>query len=315
MANYRTTADLLDAVLKRCGEMTDGSSSYEADALEYLNTAYRAVLAGGSEFGIEVGEPWIWATAATPQMLTLKAPYETGTVTLTNASTTGAFSSAPSVSLAGWYLKVESVSDWYQISAHSALATSFTLDQAFIGSTVTDVFKAVKTDYALGTAVCRLVAPMQVYRDHSGAEGQPERGQVYEIDLNTMLRKYPRMLMTAGVPDKYAVISQGTTDLVSVRFNSYPLEDCRVEVPYLPVAADLTDSSLSIPLIPFGFREVLVYGAAYYLMLDKADNRAETELGLTRAKLQALVSHGRKSLSLAGGSYGRLIPRKIGRRS
>ena len=311
MANYRTTADLQDATLMRAGELTDGTSAYETAALGYLNSVYRAVLAGGSEFGIDCGEPWIWAQASAPQTLQLKAAYTTGSVTLTNASTTGSFSSAPSASLAGYYLKLESVADWYQISSHTAATTSFTLDQAFIGSTVTGTYQAVKTDYTLSTAVCRLCAPMVVYRDNITMQGNPERGQIYEIDANTMIRKYPRMLLSQGIPDKYCIISQSNADSVAVRFNSYPLEDCRVEIPYIAVASDLTDSGSSIPLIPFGFREVLVHGAAYYLMLDKSDNRADMEMQLAKAKLLALVNHNRKSLSLAGGKFGRMIARAV----
>jgi len=309
MANLRTTADIIDAVLKRCGETTDGNSSYEATVLEYVNRVYRAVLAGGSEFDMDCGEPWIWAQAANPQVLQLKAPYETGTATLTNASTSGTFSDAPSISLAGWYIKPESGKDWYRITAHTASTTSFTIDQAYIEDTLTDNFKAIKTDYALSTAVTRLVAPMIIYRDNLSVEGDKERGQIYEIDINTMIRKFPRMLIQQGFPDKYCLIAQSTTDMLTIRFNTYAGEDCRVEIPYIAVESDLTDSGASIPLIPYGFREILVHGAAYFLMLDKSDDKSNTELQLAQAKLKALINHNRKSLSLAGVNFGKCIPR------
>lgn len=315
MANYRTSADIVDAVLKRCGELTDGTSAYEADALGYVNSVYRAILSGGNEFNIDCGEPWIWAQASQPQLLQLKAAYTTGTITLTHNSATGAFSSAPSSSLAGYWLKAASVPDWYQILTHTAATTSFTLDQAFIGSTVSDTYRAIKTDYALSTAVCRLCAPMVVYRDNLTMSGNPERGQIYEIDANSMIRKYPRMLLQEQVPDKYAVIGQSNVDILTVRFNGYPLEDCRAEIPYIAVAADLTDDSSSIPLIPLGFREVLLHGASYYIMLDKSDNRADVEMQLAKAKIQALIQHNRKSLSLAGNSFGRVVARSVVRRN
>lgn len=315
MANLRTTADILDAVLERCGEVTDGTSSYENSALLYVNSVYRAILAGANEFDVDCGEPWIWAQAASPQLLKLSAPYTTGTISLTNNSTTGTFSSAPSESLTGWYIKLDAGRDWYQISAHTAAMTSFTLDQAYIEDTGSGNFKAVKTDYALSSTATRLVAPMVCYRDNMTAMGDVERGQIYEIDLNTMIRKFPRMLMNASVPDKYCVIGQSSTDTLTVRFNSYPTEAMRVEIPYVAVAADLTDSANSTPLIPFGFREVLVHGACYYLMLDKSDNKAESELSIARAKLKALVNHNRKSLSLAGNAYGKIVPRAISTRA
>ena len=315
MSNLRTGADIVDAVLNRCGELTDGTSTYDSDGtvIRHVNSVYRAVLAGGSEFGLDAGEPWIWAQASAPQLLTLKAPYDTGTISLTQNSTSGTFSSAPSSSLAGWYIRLDAGKDWYQISAHTGASTSFTLDQAFIETTASGSFRAVKTDYQLSTAVTRLVAPVIVYRDNIRVGGSPERGQIFEIDANTMLRRYPRMLIEESVPDKYAVIGQSNADVLTLRFNSYPAEDMRAEVPYIAVASDLTDSSGSTPLIPYGFREILVHGASYFLMLDKSDNRADTEYQLAKAKLQALVNHNRKSLSLAGNSYFRMAPRSQSR--
>lgn len=313
MANHRTAADIIDSALERAGEITDGTSSYEATALKYVNSVYHAIIAGANEFGIDCGEPWVWAQATSPQVLTLKAPYETGTCTFTNASATATLSTACSYSLAGYFIKPESGRDWYRVSAHTAATTTITLDQAYIEATATAaVFQAIKTDYALSTAVMRMCAPMSCYRDNISVYGDPERGQIFEIDINTMTRKYPRMLIRAGVPNKYCPVGFDTTGNLTVRFNSYPLEDIRVEVPYIPIATDLTDSGSSIPIIPFGYREVLVHGAAYYLMLDKSDNRAEIEAQLAKLKLQSLINHNRKSLSLAGGSYGRVEPRQGG---
>ena len=313
MANHRTTADIVDSALERAGESTDGTSSYEATALKYVNSVYHAIIAGGNEFDVNCGEPWIWAQSTTPQYLKLLAPYTTGTCTFTNASTSATLSTAPSISLAGYFIKPDSGRDWYQVSSHTASTTAITLDQAYIEDTATSaVFTAIKTDYVLSTAVMRMCAPMTVYRDNLTAYGDPERGQIFELDINTMTRHYPRMLIRAGIPNKYCPVGYDTSGNLTVRFNSYPLDDIRVEVPYIPIATDLTDSGSSIPIIPFGFREVLVHGAAYYLMLDKSDNRAEIEAQLAKLKLNALVRHNRKSLSLAGGSYGRVEPRQGG---
>jgi hypothetical protein len=314
LANLRTTADILDEVLRRCGELTDGNSSYEASALRYVNNAYRSILSGGNEFGIDVGEPWVWAQATSPQLLTLLPAYTTGTITVTADSTTASFSSAPSYSVAGWFLILEGVSDVFVASAHTASLTPITLDLAFTGTSGSYNFKAVKLDYALSTAVCRLVAPMVCYKS-SVYSGPQEQGKIYEIDTNTMIRKYPLMTLAAGIPDRYTVTQRGTTDLITVRFNGYPDAKTRVEIPYIPVQADLTDSDSSIPVVPFGYRDVLVHMASYYLMLDKSDNRADSEAAIAKAKLLSLVHNNRKQLSLAGNNYGRLIPRRsAGRR-
>src|ERR1043165_2396903 len=99
MANYRSTNDLKLAVLKKCGELLDSTSDYDARAVEYLTAAHQNLLAGGNEFGIDCGEDWAWAKASRPIVLTLQAPYDTGSVTLTAGSTAGTFSIAPTDSL------------------------------------------------------------------------------------------------------------------------------------------------------------------------------------------------------------------------
>jgi len=312
LANLRTTADLVDAVLKRCGELSDGTSAYDTggDVLGYINSVYRGILAGANEFGVDCGEPWVWAQASTPQILELKPAYETGTVTLTNGSASATFSSAPSYSVAGWYFRAQGDTEWYTVSAHTAASTSLTLDQTYLGSSGSYNFKVVKLDYALSTAVCRLVAPINIYKNTHSNMGLAEQGNIFELDPNTFARKWPRVLLSEGIPESYAVVARGTTDLITLRFSHYVSESTRAEVPYIPVADDLTDSGSSIPLIPFGSREVLLHGASYYIMLDKSDNRADAEAMLCKAKLQALVHNNRKQLSLAGNTYGKLIPRR-----
>ncbi|MGI0026158.1 MAG: hypothetical protein ACREA4_13565, partial [Nitrososphaera sp.] len=44
----------------RAGEKTDGTSDYEAQALIYLNRAYRTVYMGGGEFSKGMREQWYW---------------------------------------------------------------------------------------------------------------------------------------------------------------------------------------------------------------------------------------------------------------
>ena len=86
MAQFRTTADLLDSILRRSGEVTDGTSDLESDALEYLNRIHHTVIAGGNEFDVEVDEPWVWARAKRPMILELQPAFDTDTVSLTQGS-------------------------------------------------------------------------------------------------------------------------------------------------------------------------------------------------------------------------------------
>jgi hypothetical protein len=148
MAFERTSAELVDEILELSGETTDGTSDYEDLALRKLNNVYKGLLSGGSEFGVDIAEPWVWAQAKKPIILELKPTYE-GTATLTNGSWAGTFSVAPSYSLEGRFFRVDSRADIYRIASHTAASTSFSLDQAYLDDSGTVTFSAYKLDYDL----------------------------------------------------------------------------------------------------------------------------------------------------------------------
>lgn len=155
MAQFRTTADIMDLALTNAGETTNGNSPYEADLLNKLNRAHFAIVAGGTiplvrDVSVEIDEVWPWAKGKRPLILELQPKYETGSVTLTLASEAGTFSSAPSYSVAGWYLRASGHEGTYRIAAHTASSTSFELDAAWPNTGVTaGTFYVFKLDYEL----------------------------------------------------------------------------------------------------------------------------------------------------------------------
>ena len=155
MAQFRTTADVLDLILTNGGEVTNGNSPYEAQVLNYLNRVQFAIVCGGTiplgkDQTIEIDEVWPWAKAKRPLVLELQPKVITGTVSLTQGSEAGTFSSGPAASLAGWYLRINGRSEILRIASHTAAATAFELDGAYpdtTGSTLS--FEAFKLDYDL----------------------------------------------------------------------------------------------------------------------------------------------------------------------
>jgi hypothetical protein len=133
-------------VLDICGELTDGTSPFDSKAISYIDKVYQGLIAGNNLFDISCAEPWIWAQRKNPILLVLRAPV-TGTATFTNGSTTSAFSSAPAISLEGRHLSLSGLSDIYRISQHTAGATSFSLDQVYLGATGSIGFTASQYDY------------------------------------------------------------------------------------------------------------------------------------------------------------------------
>lgn len=148
MSFLKSTPTLKNEVLSICGELTDGSSDFEDLVVASLDDAYQGLLSGGNEFGIDAGLPWKWARAKRPIVLSL-LPEQTGSATLTLASSAGSFASGPTLSQAGRFLRLEGVTDIYRIATHIAGATAFTIDQAFLSATGSYNYHALALDYDL----------------------------------------------------------------------------------------------------------------------------------------------------------------------
>ena len=161
MANFRNTPDLMDDVLRRCGEMTSaqGVSPLTADALYYLNQIHQTIICGGNELETDVDESWVWAKARRPCVVNLNPPITSGSVSLTQGSSAGTFSQTPQLlinnvntnqSVEGWYLfPTESGPEKYRIIQHTSGSTTFTLDAPFPQSSYVGVFLCFQLEYDL----------------------------------------------------------------------------------------------------------------------------------------------------------------------
>lgn len=149
MSQFRTTADILDEILQKSGEPTNGNSPYETLARTYANKVHHAIIAGGNIFELNVDEPWMWARSRFPIAFELQPAYTSGTVNITADSTDFAFTTASAVSLEGWHFQVNGKSTVYKIMNHTAGSTTAQLDSGFIDSTGAYSFRAFKLDYEI----------------------------------------------------------------------------------------------------------------------------------------------------------------------
>lgn len=161
MANFRTTPDILDGVLRRCGEITStqGVSPWQSAALLYINQIHHTVITGGNELNVDVDEPWAFAKSRQPIVIQLNPSITAGTVSLTQGSPQGTFSGAPQVnganaSLQGWFLKPQGNPELYKISSHTSGSTSFFIDANFPQNTNASLsYQAFQLDYDLVSSV------------------------------------------------------------------------------------------------------------------------------------------------------------------
>src|SRR3990167_5499521 len=205
-AAYATTWSNLSLSLR--GSL-DGINFFDARALRFLNRAYQAVWSGGNELNPEIDETWWWLRSSAPGVLTLDPVIETGTVSVTNNSTSITFSIAPTPSVALRYFKTTDQADVFRISAHTAAATAATLDSVYTGDTHTAAtYKVMAIEYTLASDVKNLIGPMRAYQD-----------QVYRIegiDENSLDRDYPLREIQGGVPRAFSMITNS-----KVRFSHY----------------------------------------------------------------------------------------------
>jgi len=312
MSNFANTSDLKKFVLQCAGELDDGTSEFDAKAIEMLDRAHKAMLSGGAELGIDVGQPWPWAVNKYPKILTLLPAVKNLLVTVTNNSTAITFGSAPLVNLQDYIIQIQNFPECYRISSHVGLSTSATLDAIYVNESSTGVPCVIsKIDYDLDQNILRLVAPFKTYRNTgyyaTYADVSPNIDMIDDAEFG---RTYPVGNMIEGTPDKFAQIYKSNDTMQPrIRINRVPDQILRAEYNYVPVPVALTDSTSSIPLVPLDHRITLGYYAAYFLNLDKQDNKAAEYRELARAGIMAMKRAAQVEKINSGSNYGKMIPR------
>lgn len=237
---YLTTSVLKSSALFRAGELTDGTSSYDSKALEYMNQIYRAILSGGNEFDLELGSPWTWARAEQPGIIVLQ-PKFSGSVSVVNGSTTITFSAPVATPLAGQWFKITGRSEVFRIISHVAATATATIDTPYTEDTGTNLPAEVYfLEYDLPMPIERFIAPMVVNRQQNFEA--PLDGQIYQVDLANMNTNFPLKFMPEEIPQQFAQLSRDPFGNIRIRFNASAGYQTRVSFDYIPVHPDLYEA-------------------------------------------------------------------------
>jgi len=306
MSNYTHSQDLVTDILFRNGEPTDGTSDFDAIALQYLNRGYQIIWTGGAELDPSLNEKWLWLRKNPPGVLTLEPRIVNGTVNVTKGSTAITFSVAPDpaiqATVSGWFFRVDnSNGDVFRIATNTSGSTSAVLDSRYTGTTATAAsYRLFKLEYTLATDVLNVISPMRAY--------QSGRDEIEGMTIISLDRRWPLRTVDQGVPHAFAHI-----DEQRVRFDRYggtaTGDLMRVEYDYMRAPADLTDATGSVPLVPRQYRRGLADIATGWLMVDKNDNRADAILLAARQGLKAMARENQQRLVVMGRTFGKIIPR------
>jgi hypothetical protein len=297
MGILSNTRELKEDVLFRASESITGSK-FDATVIKYLNRVYRTLATGASEFLPEYVEDWWWlrGTAA----LNLEPIYDTGTISVINGTPDIVFTDAPPGSMQGRRLLVDEAPDIPLIQGHSPASVNATLDQPWTGNTdAAAKFRLLRTVYDLDTAVQVIMSPIIGFRDRWTITGlSPERMDVL----------YPLARLVPGFPQAFSLESE-----TQVRFShggSDQGELFRIEYRFRPKISDLSDSAMSVPLVPSQWMHILSDMALTYLLIDKNDDRSNAVALAARTGLGAMLKENRRRLAKMDALAGKIVPRQ-----
>ena len=306
---YTTTEELVQWAEKELGHDLSGASSQRSAILDHLDRAHKLVCAGGGflnfdEAGKQLSADRVFAFARSkqPAIINLSAAITTGNVTATQGSTTITFGAAPggSNSVANWFIRVNDQDEVYRISAHTAAATTATLDGAFVGANVsagTLKLWCLQYDIGLGT-ILRLIGPFR-------AQGSDNGDTISVYDKEEMLDNWPLDDIDTAYPEACSVIKE-SSGTISLQFNSAPDNLSRVEYDYVATPSTLVVSPAVDPILPKQFRLLLAELAVYHMMLRNDDTRAAQHLVNARNYFAELCDYNDK-LNMGGDDdYGRI---------
>jgi hypothetical protein len=271
-------SDLYFALLNKVREQTTASAAV-SQAKSMINTALQ-------DMHIGFGERFPWAERQS--RLTTMAPYSTGTVSITQGSTTltGVSTLWTTTNAFGvnnarttGKIVINGTSPIYEISSVGGAGT-ITLTSAYVGTTVAaGTYSYFEDEYDLHADFLR---PMDMQFFDSKTE-------IKITDRNTFRRKYPANSVT-GRPVVACLLDRAfvsnTTPVRRVAFYRPP--DANYSIPYSFVTNKLAVSSAGVaqqslsadtdePIVPFGYRHLIVLHALYNWYRDKKDDSRSQE--------------------------------------
>lgn len=271
-------SDLKTDLLNRVRAQTSVTAT-DTQAARYINVALQDM-----HLGFDYKFPW----AERSSKLIVRAQYSTGTVSITQGSstltgvstawtTTDAFGLANA--RANGKIVIAGSSTPYTVQSVDG-AGSITLTSAFTESSqVSQSYLYYEDEYTLATDFLRPI-DMQTFSDESSID---------LISRTEFRRRYP----TNHIPGRVGVAclidappSGNTTPIRRVRFAPPP--STAMTIPYTYVTAYLATSSLGVgqanlsassdePIVPLRYRHALVFHALYHWYRDKKDDSRSQE--------------------------------------
>lgn len=203
----------------------------------------------------------------------------TGTVSINASDTAGTFSSAPTVSVANRYIQFSTTNDWYQITAHTAASTSFTISPAYVDTSNLSggTYKVRKLLYTTTTPLLQILDMKQLVTPIRIIAQSPR-----EADF------FLPLYYDQGEVNYYIMSSPNSSGTQQFSFLRSPDTTMNIMVRGIKALTDLSaDSDTSI--IPVPWHDAIINIAAYYGFQGLDDTRAAQELQIGESRINDMA--------------------------
>lgn len=209
----------------------------------WVNEAYK-FMAGARDW------PWMMKSG----VLQTTPDITTGTVSINAGATTGTFSSAPASSVAlDYFVQFTGQSDdWYPVATHTGASTSFTISNAFVGS----------SNYTAGAYILRRV----YYSLASDVDGILDMREAVNdnpltyVEARDFDRVLPDPTSTSEAPRVYVPAGLDSSNLIRVHLWPVPSQKVNIHYRYTRKVTELSSGSDS-PILPEKFHLGIVFVA------------------------------------------------------
>ena len=207
------------------------------------------------------------------------ADITTGTVDATAASATITFSSAPSVSVANRYIQFSSSDDWYQITAHTAAASTATISPTYGQSSnlSAGTYKVRKLLYATTT-------PLVSYFDMKKTVNAGRLEPLNQREGDFFLPLY----LETGDPMQYIMGPLDSSAYLQFSLTPPPSSVINLLVRGVKAITELSSDS-DVPMFPAKWHDICVDIGAYYGFQSLDDTRSANSLVVGESKIADML--------------------------
>ena len=220
---------------------TDNNATMVNKLKEWVNARYRVLAAKRS---------WNWRLK--DLVVQTRPDITTGTVDVTQNSTTITFSVGPTPSVKDWFIQFDDSDDWFQITLHTATETGATLAAAFAGTTNSTA------SYVLRKVYYPLAAPARVTVGKILNCKQTRDDIALRYMTPRRLDQFVSDRTRSGEPEFYSVVGLDSNRDLKVEF--YPVPNVAMNITFrVYIIPEELSADGDIPILPLDFHDIIVW--------------------------------------------------------